>query len=146
MSFAEAIQIGDVAAMSLFGEQVTYYPRAKRTAEMLADMATGGNMADLEVMAVGGNLPAGEAAPTARTITAIVDRYPAQPMGASPFGQSRRLTITVYNDSTLGISSSEIDIGGDAIEVSERIGKTAVRKKINSIISQDDGMMELELI
>jgi len=55
------------------------------------------------------------------------------------------LTINVRNDSTYGISSSEIDLGRDKVSVPVRIGEAAQERKLDKLISQDAGMMVLEL-
>ena len=52
--------------------------------------------------------------------------------------------VHVANSSTLGISSSELDLGGDQIAFPPRDGKTAVRKSITQLLVQDHGMLVLE--
>lgn len=52
--------------------------------------------------------------------------------------------VHVANDPETGISSDEIDTGGDQIEMPGRDGKTARRFSILRIDTQDHGMMVLE--
>ena len=87
-------------------------------------------------------LPAGGGS---RDITAIVDREPPAELEGMPGAHASRLVISVANDSTDGISSSEINISKDKAELTVRINETAVQKLITKIISQDAGMMKLEV-
>lgn len=52
--------------------------------------------------------------------------------------------VHVANSSTLGISSSELNLGGDQIELSPRDGKTAEKRSITQLLIQDHGMLVLE--
>lgn len=80
-----------------------------------------------------------------REIVAIVDRGQPAPLDGAPHGHSPLLTISVANDSTTGISSSEIDTGGDKVELAVRIGETVQQRRITKVLSQDAGMMKLEI-
>ena len=80
-----------------------------------------------------------------RSITAVVDRERPADLDGAPHGSAPLLVIEVANDSTTGISSDEVDTGGDKIEVAVRIGESAQKRLIKKIISQDAGMMRLEL-
>ena len=82
---------------------------------------------------------------TEREITALVTRQPVEGLGDMPAGTSPRLTINVRNSATSGISSSEIDLGRDKVSVAVRIGETAQERKLAKLISQDAGMMVLEV-
>ena len=80
--------------------------------------------------------------PAAREINAIVIREQIANLDSdtvSPVWQ-----VHVANDSTLGITSSEIDLGGDQIELPPRDGKTAERRTITQLLIQDHGMLVLE--
>ena len=52
--------------------------------------------------------------------------------------------IHVANSSTLGISSIELNLGGDQLEFPPRDGQTKQRKTITQLITQDHGMLVLE--
>jgi hypothetical protein len=63
---------------------------------------------------------------TTRTINAVVQRDP--PGRVTPGGELvlPKLSVTVANDATYGITSAEVDArGADRITVAERIGQTA---------------------
>lgn len=78
-----------------------------------------------------------------RIINAIVDRNPiAAAAGGTP---SPELLVWVDNDSTTGISSAEINRGGDRILVAQVIGKTAVQRVINRIVRETVGFLQIEV-
>lgn len=52
--------------------------------------------------------------------------------------------VHVVNNAATGISSDEIDTGGDQIELPSRDSKPAEKKTITRIITQDNGMLVLE--
>lgn len=52
--------------------------------------------------------------------------------------------IHVANDPVDGISSTELDTGGDQIELSPRDGEPTQRRSITQLITQDHGMLVLE--
>lgn len=84
---------------------------------------------------------------TARVISAVVDRSPPTTLPEIP-GRSNAVTqfnIEVENDPSTGISADELDTGGDRIEVAARVGGIATSKSIRRIVSQDDGMIVLEV-
>jgi len=80
-----------------------------------------------------------------RAITIIVDREGVVGLGAAPSGQSGSWVVSVKNSSAEGISTSEIDTGGDKIKFANRLGETPIARRIIRLISQDTGMMQLEL-
>lgn len=80
-----------------------------------------------------------------RSITAVVNHERPEGLDGAPHGSAPLLAIEVANDSTSGISSNEVDTGGDKVELAVRIGETAQKRLIKKIISQDAGMMRLEL-
>lgn len=79
-----------------------------------------------------------------RSIRAVVTRErPAQ--FTTSRAKTPKLIIHVANNSTIGISSTEIDKGGDQVTVAVRLGETAQNKRITKIIGQDAGMLKLEI-
>lgn len=78
-----------------------------------------------------------------RIIDAIVDRNPIAPTPAGT--DSPSLLLWVDNDSTTGISSAEINRGGDRIEVAQTLGKTKVQRNINRIIRETTGFLQIEV-
>jgi hypothetical protein len=80
-----------------------------------------------------------------RAITAIVHRQGPDELTGLPSGRAERLEIEVRNDAANGISSAEVNTGGDFITVAARIGDTAASRRITKIISQDTEMLRLEV-
>jgi hypothetical protein len=84
-----------------------------------------------------------------RTIWGVVDRQqvasiPGYSGGNSPYG-----AIAVKNSASgsfPGITSAEIDTGGDMIDYQIRLGETAQSRRVARIISQDPGMMVVEML
>ena len=81
----------------------------------------------------------------AREITAAVRRQPPGPVEGMPAGRGPQLTIAVANDATTGISSSELDTGGDTVTVAVRVGQTPKVRAIVGIVSHNAAQMVLEL-
>ena len=52
--------------------------------------------------------------------------------------------VSVANDATTGIASSEIDVGSDYIDLPPRDGKTAARVTITQLLEQDPAMLVLQ--
>ncbi len=87
----------------------------------------------------------GESARSNRTIDAVVMRE--QITVVSQDGSEVVLPVYqvhVANSTTTGIASTELDLGGDAIELPPRDGKTAEQKKITQLLFQDEGMLVVE--
>lgn len=82
---------------------------------------------------------------TARTITAVVDRFPPERVDAGRVYRPR-LELSVRNDATYGIAATESYIGGE-ISVAVRRGGTAERIVIGrpNPSHQDAGMLYIEL-
>lgn len=83
---------------------------------------------------------------TARTINAIVDRNPPA-LATSPGDPMPLMTVSVANNATTGISSAELDVGGDTITVAYRIGRTAKSYQIHlpDGVTHDRAILNLEL-
>jgi len=82
---------------------------------------------------------------SSRDIVAIVDRNPVSGLAGSPHGNTRRFLLIVKNAAADGISSSEVNTGGDKVELSGRIGETAIQSRIRAVPWHDHGMMHLEV-
>ncbi|MGA1979463.1 MAG: hypothetical protein ABSG99_02705 [Sedimentisphaerales bacterium] len=81
-----------------------------------------------------------------RAIKAIVDCEPPAEIEGMSGVHSTRTTMVVANNSTTGISSSEIDIGANwKVQIETRVGEVQKTKRITRIIYQDRGMMKLEV-
>jgi len=51
--------------------------------------------------------------------------------------------VRVANNATTGISSAELDSGGDKIELAAKIGETASKRSIQYMTEHDEGMLVL---
>lgn len=88
-----------------------------------------------------------------RAILAIVDYGVPEGVGSMPHGMSPMITIDVANkatavsgsDLTGGISSSELDTGGDKVLMPARMSRTAQQRPLAGLLSQDEGMIKLEV-
>lgn len=85
------------------------------------------------------------AAGGSREITAVVVRPGDEPLPGTPHGVSENLMVTVENSAVTGISSDEVNTTQDKIELPVRLGNAAEKRLVIDILSQDAGMMELEL-
>lgn len=78
-----------------------------------------------------------------RTINAVVFREQIQTLDenatVTPIWQ-----IHVANDSTDGITSDELDLGGDKLTFPPRDGKTALTRSIVQLLTQDHGILVVE--
>lgn len=82
---------------------------------------------------------------SSRDIVAVVDRNPVAGINGVPHGNTSKFIVLVKNDGSDGISSSEVNNGGDHISFATRIGVTATQKRITAIQWHDVGMMYLEV-
>jgi hypothetical protein len=51
--------------------------------------------------------------------------------------------VRVANSATTGISSSELDTGGDQIELAARVGETPTKRSVQYLTEHDSGMLVL---
>ena len=84
---------------------------------------------------------------SSRSINAIVTRDPRAQYGPNDQVIRPQFIVRVLNDSTLGISSAELNDGGDEMSVTQRVGDSAqVRVRIKVLNSQDSGVLNLALV
>ena len=86
----------------------------------------------------------GESLRASRSIVAVVFREQIAVLSEDVQTVAPVYEVHVANDSTTGISSEELDTGGDQIGFPPRDGKTAERKTITHLVTQDNGMLVLE--
>jgi hypothetical protein len=77
-----------------------------------------------------------------RTINAVVIRYPVEDEEGVV---THHTEIRVHNNSTTGISSDELDLGGDAVQLAPRDGEIAETRQITRLLSIDSGMLSIEV-
>ena len=86
----------------------------------------------------------GEAARASRSINAVVFLEQIQVLTQDGDTVAPVWQIHVANHATLGITSEELDLGGDQLEFPPRDGKPAETRTITQLIGQDHGMLILE--
>lgn len=81
---------------------------------------------------------------TARSINAVVLREQITVLAEDGDTVAPVWQVHVANDSTYGISSAELNLGGDKITLPPRDGKDAEDRSITQLMIQDVGMLVLE--
>lgn len=82
---------------------------------------------------------------TARTISALVNRFPPNQLPGVPEASLPSVVLTVRNNATTGISSTELDTGGDRLDVAIRYGETASTREIARLLKSDAGLVVIEV-
>ena len=80
-----------------------------------------------------------------RTIEAIVEYLGPQQVAGLAGGSRPQMDVYVRNNSATGISSAQVDTGGDKLDVPLRYGKSAKKVRINEVIAQDKAMLKLRV-
>jgi len=80
-----------------------------------------------------------------RRILAVINRPGPEQMDDLSGGQREVNEVLVKNNSVDGIASTEVDTGGDKMQVGIRDGTRPVMARIVEILSQDAGMMRLKV-
>jgi len=79
-----------------------------------------------------------------RSINIIIDRQEITVLSEDQQVPAPVWQIEVVNDSTLGISSDEIDLGGDVLSFPPRVGEAAQDFTVTRLLAHDHGMLSLE--
>jgi hypothetical protein len=79
-----------------------------------------------------------------RKINAVVVRDDSLQLPEASELVTPRFMVYVSNDGSEGIESKELDLGGDQIGLSPRVGEPAERRSIVRLIEHDEGMLVLE--
>lgn len=87
----------------------------------------------------------GETVRASRSISAVVFRQTVTQY-AEDGSQSvvKVFTVHVANDATTGITTDELDRGGDQIQFAPLDGRTAEKRSITHLIESDNGMLVLQ--
>lgn len=88
----------------------------------------------------------GYLAVTKRTITAAVFREALAGNEESGGTVTPVFEVHVANSATTGISSTELNLGGDTIDIAARDGMTPQPRRIVAIITQDEAMLVLQCL
>ena len=79
-----------------------------------------------------------------RTISAIIERNPPAFYGAGGEVVQATFILRVDNNCDTGILASEVDTGGDMVELLYEIGDTVPQRRVvERLISQDSGVVVL---
>lgn len=79
-----------------------------------------------------------------RSIDAIVTRDPPEIYDDQGKAVLPKFTLRVHNSCTLGISSQELDTGGDDISILLKVGDVKpTRRTIMKLMSQDSGVVSI---
>ena len=81
---------------------------------------------------------------TARTVDAIVIREALAVLTEDGDAVIPLFEIHVANTETRGITSEELNLGGDRIEFAVRVGGALTRRTITKLVGHDEGMLILE--
>lgn len=79
-----------------------------------------------------------------RTIAAVVIRQIAETISDEENRVVPVFEVHVVNNAVNGISATEVNRGGDRIEIAERVGQEPLPRPITQIIEQDEGMLVLQ--
>lgn len=80
-----------------------------------------------------------------REINAIVTRRTPAPIAEDRKNIAAHNTIEVANDATYGILATELNKGSDRVKVAKRVGGSLEFRVVTKIISEDAGMLVLEI-
>jgi len=79
-----------------------------------------------------------------RKISAVVVRDDSLQLPEASDLATPRFMVYVANDGSEGIESDELDLGGDQIGLSPRVGEPIERRSIVRLVEHDEGMLVLE--
>jgi hypothetical protein len=81
-----------------------------------------------------------------RSIKAVIDYMPVEALPGIPAANSPKVTITVANDATKGISTAEFDSGGDMVNIPWPHQYSAKQnRRIVQKLMEDAGMVTYEV-
>lgn len=81
---------------------------------------------------------------TARSVNAIVIREALAVLPEDGDAVIPLFEVHVANTATNGITSDELNLGGDRLEFAVRVGGATTRRTITKLLSHDEGMLVLE--
>jgi hypothetical protein len=79
-----------------------------------------------------------------RAISAVVIRQTVTVLGEDGDSVLPIFEVHVHNNNVTGISSDELNRGGDGISIPVKVGELATRRTITRLIDHDEGMLVLE--
>ena len=79
-----------------------------------------------------------------RKISAVVEREDSLQLPEASDLVTPLFRVRAPNDEAEGIASDELDLGGDQIGLSPRVGEPIERRSIVRLVEHDEGMLVLE--
>jgi hypothetical protein len=79
-----------------------------------------------------------------RRVKVVVERQQIQVLPEDGDNVTPVFMVHVANNATTGITSEELNIGGDRIAFADRIGGPVRERTIMRLLNHDEGMLELE--
>jgi len=101
--------------------------------------ASGGMLSDLAAKTVV-YLPKGG---SSRSIYAVVTYLGPKPMDGLRGGSRPQFDLSVRNSSVYGISSRELNTGGDKVQIPLRLGRSVKTVRLVELIAQDRAMLRI---
>lgn len=80
-----------------------------------------------------------------RSISAVVRRVPTSLVGPTNAYAAASILVTVANNATSGISSSELNLGQDNIKVAQRPGQAQESRPVARVVQVNDSLLQLEV-
>ena len=81
---------------------------------------------------------------TRRCVDVVVDRQSLQTLPEYGGSVTPVFIVNVANTCTRGITSNELNLGGDSIELAIRVGEEVSERTIVQLLEHDEGMLVLE--
>lgn len=78
-----------------------------------------------------------------RNVSARVIRDPVQIATETGEINTQSIIVRLRNDAIFGVSSAEVDTGGDEINVPLRVGESAVRRTVARVLNDSNGILSL---
>lgn len=79
-----------------------------------------------------------------RTIDVVIERQQVQLNPEDGDTLTPVFLVHVANNATEGISSDELNVGGDTMEIAVRVGETPTMRRVIRLLGHDEGMIDLE--
>lgn len=79
-----------------------------------------------------------------RTIDVVIERQQVQLNPEDGDTLTPVFLVHVANNATEGISSEELNVGGDTMEIAVRVGETPTMRRVIRLLGHDEGMLDLE--
>jgi hypothetical protein len=79
-----------------------------------------------------------------RNVSVVVERQQIQVLPEDGDNNTPVFLVHVANNATTGITSEQLNIGGDRLAFADRVGDVIRERTILRLLNHDEGMLELE--